>query len=147
MIIIVDLDGTLSDSSHREHLARAKEWDAFHSLLGEDKVHQEVAMLVRELSFSHQVILLTGRNEEFKLLTLEWLEVQGLSGFVDDLLMRPNGNWEPDHELKPKLLDSWLEANGHSHNDIWFILEDRDKVVEAWRNLGHNCWQVRPGGY
>jgi hypothetical protein len=29
--------------------------------------------------------------------------------------------------------------------NVIFVLDDRDKVVEAWRNYGLPCWQVRPG--
>lgn len=153
MIVVVDLDGTLCDSAHREHLARAKEWDQFHSLLGEDKVHQDVFEVLMRMNWAPTgetpmiVLALTGRNEKYRKPTIAWLQDKGVSHILDDLLMRPDNDWRPDHELKPALLDDWLTANDLTHADVLFILEDRDKVVEAWRNLGHNVWQVRPGGY
>ena len=145
MIVVVDLDGTLCDSAHREHLARAKEWDQFHSLLGEDEPHLDVLNMIHLLSTGQTVIALTGRNERHRQATLKWISEHNVP--LDDLLMRPDDNYESDHELKPRLLDEWLDENGFAHSDVWFILEDRDKVVEAWRNLGHNCWQPRSGGY
>lgn len=93
----------------------------------------------------YTVIGLTGRNEAYRNLTMQWLGLHNIS--LDDILMRPNDDYRSDHELKPAMLDEWLQAKGLTHADVWVILEDRDKVVEAWRNLGHNCWQCRPGGY
>jgi len=148
VIVVVDLDGTLCDSAHREHLARAKQWDEFHCLLGEDKPNKAVAKLLLTLMNMPEgpvVVGLTGRNERYRLMTLRWLDKHGLA--LDDLLMRPDDNYQSDHELKPQMLDDWLTAQELTRSDVWFILEDREKVVEAWRNLGHECWQVRAGGY
>jgi len=147
MIIVVDLDGTLCDSAHREHLARAKDWDQFHALIGEDEVHADVHRFLDICQGNHAIVALTGRNDRYRGATLAWMRRKGIDNLFEEILMRSEDNYEPDHELKPRLLDEWLTANGHDHNDVWLILEDRDKVVEAWRNLGHNAWQPRSGGY
>lgn len=146
MIVVVDLDGTLCNSGHREHLARAKQWDQFHSGLMNDDPWPDVQRMIKLMDDAgYTVIGLTGRNERYRIVTMQWLAIHDIS--LDALLMRPNDDFTSDHELKPAMLDSWLETKGLTHNDVWVILEDRDKVVEAWRNLGHNCWQVRCGGY
>lgn len=145
-IVVVDLDGTLCNSAHREHLARAKEWDQFHALLGDDEPWPDVKEMIKLLERVDTVIVgLTGRNQCYMDATIKWLGKYDID--LDMLLMRPNDNFQPDHELKPLLLDEYLSEIGKTHSDVWFILEDRDKVVEAWRNLGHNCWQPRPGGF
>jgi hypothetical protein len=88
--------------------------------------------------------------------TEQWLLKHEIS--VDHLIMRPDHDWRSDHELKPKMLVDfitgldpekvWTEEHlAVSRKVVWFILEDRDKVVEAWRNLGFRCWQTQPGGY
>lgn len=175
--VIVDLDGTLSNSAHRDHLAVAKEWDEFHSLLGEDEPHKDVLQLVNALNLGlwpHmdlEVVALTGRNEKYRKATEQWLLKHNVA--VDHLLMRPDYDWRSDHDLKPQLLVDFINGpdgpvwSGDAPNDkgveqfgeaidralqkarsqVWFILEDRDKVVEAWRNLGFRCWQTQPGGY
>jgi hypothetical protein len=147
MIIVVDLDGTLCNSGHREHLARAKQWDEFHSLLSEDEPWPDVAKFISSFDIADDTIFigLTGRNERYRPATLDWLFKHDLH--LDSLLMRPDNDFNPDHELKPQMLDRWLESEGLTHADVWLILEDREKVVEAWRNIGHNCWQVRASGY
>ena len=148
MIVVVDMDGTLCNTAHREHLAVAKQWDEFHALLSEDQPHEAVSKLMltfMNLPDGPMIVGLTGRNERYRLMTLRWLEKHGIG--LDALLMRPDDDYTSDHDLKPHMLDQWLEGDGLSHSDVWFILEDREKVVEVWRNLGHECWQVRPGGY
>ena len=162
--VVVDLDGTLCDSSHREHLAIAKQWDDFHSLLSEDRPHQDVADLLEVLNSGIlttdlEVILLTGRNERYRGQTEAWLLKHRIKN--DHLLMRPDWDFTSDHVLKPQMLFQFVlhgqelptgdqenfEALQDVKNKVWFILEDRDKVVEAWRNLGFRCWQTQPGGY
>jgi FMN phosphatase YigB (HAD superfamily) len=139
--IVVDLDGTLCNSKHREHLAQAGQWDEFHSLLADDKPWGDVWQLIADLCGKYYIIGLTGRNEKYRLKTVQWLDKYEIE--LDNLLMRPDFDPRPDHELKPQLL---AEA-GVLPEEVLFVLEDRDKVVEAWRNWGYNCWQVRPGGY
>lgn len=147
-IVIVDLDGTLCNSAHREHLARAGEWEQFHSLLMEDLPWPDVQRLIEVINNDpnmYKVIGLTGRNERYRLMTIKWLTKHKV--LLEELLMRPDNDFQSDADLKPGLLDEFLERRGMTHADVWVIIEDRDKMVEAWRNLGHFCWQPRGGGY
>jgi len=145
-IIVVDLDGTLCNSAHREHLARAGDWDAFHGALLDDEPWPDVKKLLESLFNDFIMVALTGRNQKYQMMTLKWLQRNECVLF-DELLMRPDDCYLSDTEIKPQLLDEFLERNGKSHSDVLFILEDRDKMVETWRNLGHTCYQVRAGGY
>ena len=145
-VVIVDLDGTLCDSGHREHHAVAKEWEEFHRKLSLDKPHQDVALTILALQKTgFKVYGLTGRNEAHRTATLNWLLGNGIE--LDALMMRPDNDWTPDHELKPKALVAAYGSIEAAKERVLMILEDRDKVVEAWRNLGFRCWQVQPGGY
>lgn len=143
-VVVVDLDGTLCNSGHRDHLAQAGNWDEFHGQLIHDEPWNDVKLMVELLGSleSYIVIGLTGRNERFRNATYDWLNDHDI--VLDALLMRPNDDYRPDHELKPQMLAEQLD---NAQERVWFILEDREKVVEAWRNLGFACWQIRPGGY
>lgn len=145
--VVLDLDGTLCDIRHREQFAQTKQWDEFHKRCEADLPYPDVAGLLRLLSLSGtRTIGLTGRNEAHRPRTLEWLATNRLE--LDELVMRPDGDWRPDHDLKPQLLiDLFSGKVENALQEVSFILEDRDKVVEAWRNLGFRCWQVQPGGY
>lgn len=151
-IVVVDLDGTLCDSAHREHLARAGLWDEFHSLLGNDQPNKPAAELIKILVGSERelvIVGLTGRNERHRNATQDWLLLHDI--VLDELLMRPDSNYENDHLLKPRMLCEWIISETGEKEEplsfVMFVLEDRDKVVEAWRNLGCACWQVKSGGY
>lgn len=144
-LVVVDLDGTLCNSAHREHLAIAGCWDEFHSQLNGDAPWPDVTALLALLYEQDDIVVvgLTGRNEQYRKATINWLAKHDI--WLDDILMRYDDDYRSDHELKPQLLELYLKQ--HPDHQVWFILEDRDKVVEAWRNAGYDCWQVRPGGY
>lgn len=147
-LMVVDLDGTLCNCAHREEKAQAGLWDEFHSQLMDDPVHQEVLDVLcawGSMGGEYQLVGLTGRNEKWRMLTERWLDKNLIP--LDEVLMRPDGDWRPDHVLKPAMLADWLGQNEIGQHCVSMILEDRDKVVEAWRNLGFTCWQVRQGAY
>lgn len=146
--IVIDMDGTLCDCSHRVHLAAAGQWEQFHSLLGEDAVMPDLkALLMMIKPEGPEVIICTGRNEAFRHDTLKWLEKNLLTGYIDHIIMRPDNDWRPDHELKLALLEDFFGSKEAALENVQFVIDDRDKVVEAWRNYGLPCWQARPGGY
>ena len=48
----------------------------------------------------------------------------------------------PDDILKKKMLDTFVDIN-----DVFLVVDDRDKVVKMWRDLGLNTFQVAPGDF
>ena len=145
--IVVDLDGTLCDCSHRVHWAQAKQWDEFHAGIPEDKPHDDVVTLVSLASRNYEVLICTGRNEAHRKATTEWLKRHGLAEVVTDILMRPDNDRSPDHELKLRLVYDFFGGRDNALNSVLLVLDDRDKVVEAWRDAGFKCWQVQQGSY
>lgn len=155
--IVIDLDGTLCDSAHRDHHARNGDWLQFHERLKEDKPHADVMFLIEllrnlsDLRAPDEVELVgcTGRNERWRPATERWLIDHGIP--LDAILMRADDDFRSDAAVKVDLLNEWHKSTGHAgcaiHERVAFILDDRDKVVEAWRDAGFNCWQVRPGNF
>jgi len=150
--VVFDIDGTLSDSRARDHHARNRDWDAFHAHIMEDPPHEDAATLVRWLSSHDDIELIgcTGRNEKYRKHTDTWLRQHKIP--LEHVLMRPEFDFRHDTEVKPELLRDWHRAtmpatNMRAQDRVAFILDDRDKMVEAWREHGFNCWQVRLGGY
>ena len=146
--IVVDLDGTLADCSHRIDFAHAKDWDSFHAACPEDPVFEDVKnAVISILSFgvNLNVIICTGRNEKYRKQTTDWLSKHGF--LPDVLLMRPDNDWSKDGELKTKLLSEHFGSLEEARRRVLFILDDRDSSVEGLRNAGFPVWQVRPSGY
>lgn len=150
-VIVFDLDGTACDSSHRNQHIANKDWDAFYAGIEDDPEHPEVVNLLLAMHiYGKMLVCCTARDEKYAPQTKAWLLRHGL-GRVS-LLMRPVGNDMPSAQLKPMLLMNWLREtfsrwSNFPEEAVQVILEDRDAVVQAWRDLGFNCWQVRKGQY
>jgi len=147
--IVVDLDGTLCEIGHRLSFAQAGQWDLFHQQCIHDDPNEQVALILQLLTANLKpIVALTGRNEQWRKTTIHWLRQHGLSLVFDELLMRPDGNFEPDHELKIAMLEEFFDSSeGGAISNVFLVLEDRDKVVQAMRDYGLTVWQVKEGDY
>jgi FMN phosphatase YigB (HAD superfamily) len=145
--IVVDLDGTLCDCSHRVHWAQAKQWDEFHAGIPDDKPHEDVAALLEVLGEGRSVLLCTGRNERHRSATEKWLRKFSLDQFISELIMRQDDQKGPDHELKLSMTYEFFGSEEKALESVLFVLDDRDRVVQAWRDAGFRCWQVAAGSY
>lgn len=141
-IVVVDLDGTVSDCGHRLHFIEGgptKDWDAFYDGIKDDPPHLDICSLVR--SIPAPLYFVTGRPERVRKATERWLEDHMLVPTL--LLMRGDDDHAEDFVIK---LDH-LTRIGLTPADVWFILEDRDQVVKAYRERGFRVLQVCNGAY
>ncbi len=144
--VIIDLDGTLCDTAHRDHLAEQKRWDDFHAVLHEDTAHEDVLHLIDHLYGNFGIVLLTARPERYRQVTTNWLNLFGVKW--DVLIMRKDDDFSSSDEFKIKALEHWFGGDKALVLDqVLFCLEDRTKNVQAFRNYGLPCWQVREGSY
>lgn len=139
---VFDIDGTLADNEHRLHLIKSypKNWDEFNRLMTEDGVYDNVVNIFHALSYNYTCILLTGRSEDHRDETEEWLEKNGIE--PDALLMRMSGDMRPDNEVKAEYAEV-IEENF----DILGVFEDRKKVIDMWISRGtyvFDCSQGKP---
>jgi len=143
--IIVDLDGTLCDCSHRQHhvQGKPKNWDAFYAGVIADEPNEAVFRVVERLRHKYEIIFCTGRPERCRRDTAEWL-VTNLSFLSDDytLLMRKDGDYRADYIVKQEMLDTHIDKER-----VLFVLEDRKQVVDMWRANGLTCFQVAEGNF
>lgn len=145
MIYIFDLDGTLADCTHRQHFIHGekKDWDAFYAACDRDKLIRPVADILSSLERDgHYIWIWTGRSDEVKEKTREWLRYNRV--YTDSLRMRPAGDHSPDHLLKEKWLN---EVSLEQRAEIDGVFEDRSRVVEMWRANGFTCYQVAKGDF
>jgi len=49
----------------------------------------------------------------------------------------------PDDDVKYDLFKSRVEAD----YNVWYVLDDRNKVVKMWREIGLTCAQVAEGDF
>jgi hypothetical protein len=148
MIVIVDLDGTLADCTHRLHHIKKPhvtedDWTKFFMDVYNDLPIPAMAELLNKFVNSGDTVLIcTGRNERFGgPLTIEWLEKHKFH--PAEVYFRKDGDHRPDYVIKKEMLDIITEKYGKP--DIAF--EDRKSVVEMWRSNGIFCCQVAEGDF
>lgn len=118
MRIVVDLDGTLADGTHREFLVDCAEpdWRAFlkPSLVAKDKPIQHSHFVIKQLmALGHDIIYLSGRNEGLRKVTLKWLRRYYSPKIRNkDLFLRPKSNDEKPTEFKKKQLKKIIKKRG-----------------------------------
>lgn len=132
--IIVDIDGTLATMKGRSPY----EWQR----VGEDTVVENVKRTVNALYCEEfTVIILSGRDGECYDITRKWLEDNDIA--FDHFWMRAAGDQRADNIIKAELFDNHIRDNF----DVKFVIDDRDQVVEMWRAMGLQCFQVAPGDF
>jgi len=141
---IVDIDGTLTNASHRQHLVQGsnKNWMKFYEGMVADTPHEDIIQIVNNWYFNGATILLcSGRPSEYRLLTKMWLENHLVN--YHELYMRKTKDYRSDDIIKLELLDQ-MKIDGYNPT---IALDDRDRVVKAWRSVGIRCLQVAEGNF
>ena len=144
LCVVVDIDGTVANNDHRQHHVqkKPKKWHLFNATMHLDTAHQDVVDLVKYLQKDFPIVFCSGRGEEEREVTEKWLrEVAGFETWAA-LHMRGAGDHRDDSIIKSELLDIILETF-----QVWFALDDRQRVVEMWRARGIRCLQVAPGDF
>lgn len=134
--IIVDIDGTLADLSHRSP------YSADDAAYRKDGLHKHVADIVSQYSWKPvSVIVMSGRDSKFRPVTVEWMRDHGIH--YDEFYMRPEGDTRNDAIVKNELFEQHVAGRFN----IDFVLDDRTRVVDMWRAKGLKCLQVAPGDF
>lgn len=141
--VIFDIDGTLADLEHRrKHLP---DWGKFFADMHLDTPITPVVRLQKDIrSMGKIIILCTGRPEEHRRTTEVWLK-DNLIGW-DYLFMRPSGDYRSDVIVKREILHEKIRGEMPSI-EIDYVVDDRQCVVDMWREEGLVCLQCAPGDF
>lgn len=85
----------------------------------------------------HQIIIVSGRAENVRQETVEWLERHGV--VYTTLHMRPNDCITPDVLLDKAQLDDGLFGK---KENILFVVENNNRKAQMWRTAGLVCFLV-----
>lgn len=88
----------------------------------------------------YRIHLMTARVDTVAEKTLSWLRQHNVP--FDSITFRPADCRLQDNVLKTK----WADELGGPER-VLFVLEDRQRVVDAWRIAGYTCFQVAPGNF
>ena len=147
--IIFDLDGTLAIIDKRREVSRKPngkiDFEVFHdaSNISLDEPNTPVikmAQLFAEDGFT--IIIFSGRSDRTEHTTRSWLSRNRVP--FNKLVMRPHKtmNFIPDEILKKDMLDKHADID-----DVFLVVDDRNKVVKMWRDLGLTVFQVAEGDF
>ena len=169
--VIFDLDGTLAIIEKRRIKAgsptgnkpvQAKmDWDVFFAAenIQLDEPNLPVIKMAQMFKADgFKIVIFSGRNDRGFVATKHWLTIHDVPH--DLLVLRPDkfkdNSWPiadgnkatpdmrfmPDEILKKAMLDTFVDID-----DVFLVVDDRDKVVKMWRDLGLNTFQVAPGDF
>lgn len=151
-VILFDLDKTLTDHSHRDHLAppahRYEEpgaWLDFNMASADDRLIDEMAQLYFLVSLGSarwnrhekppvQLVLMTSRQEAAREITEEYFANHGL--VFDDVIMRPDEQGCSPAVFKRQA----IEAIGPER--VLLAIDDDETVADMLNELGITCLRV-----
>ena len=147
--VIFDLDGTIALVDKRREASKLPDgkmnWDEWSnpSNIKLDEPNEPVikmAQLFAEDGFN--IVIFSGRSDRTKYSTRSWLSQNKVP--FNKLVMRPHKtkNFVPDDILKKDMLDKYVDID-----DVFLVVDDRDKVVKMWRDLGLTVFQVADGDF
>lgn len=144
MIVIVDIDNTLSLSDERFQFATKEngkiDWDVVHSNENviKDKPNYPMIDLVRRYKKNNvEIIIITGRPESCRKGTELWLQNYNIP--YDKLYMRiEKYHYIKANVLKKKIFEEYI------NDKIFCAYDDDDSVIDMWLNLGIPCFKVIP---
>ncbi|ANM46439.1 polynucleotide kinase [Morganella phage vB_MmoM_MP1] len=136
--IIVDIDGTIADNTKRN----PHDLDSLHK----DQPRQNVINHVNMMYQAGITVLITsgrekGDDDKHEIATRKWLDKYNVE--YDKLIMRENKDSRKDNVVKKELFYKHIA----DRYNVLYVLDDRQQVVDMWRTLGLECWQVNTGNF
>lgn len=135
--IIFDMDGTLTDYAHREHLLAPEIRDmiAFFDQMEGDAQHDWCRDILDEAQARGiKIILLTGRPDSYRAHTERWLKKHGITDY-EVLLMRKAADFRPGAVVKAEIFRKEIEGK----YDVLYAIDDNPKILKMWAQLGIRC--------
>lgn len=130
--IIVDIDGTIADSMHRNPYDTSK----CHE---DKKITNVVDLAIKEFSSGTKIVFLSGRCERHRAVTESWIKANIPEISEYELFLKPNAiESEPDFLFKKDIVERKLVKK----YNICYCLDDRPSVCRTLRKIGLTVFQL-----
>lgn len=142
--IIFDVDGTLMNITHRRQYVMQvpKDFKSFRAAMGDDTPYEDVVDMAKMLkAVGHRIIISSGRYESERMITNHQLLHAGVQ--FDAMYLRKDGDHRKDAILKQEMLAD-MARDGFKPT---MAFDDRDSVVQMWRDNGLRVFQVAAGNF
>lgn len=149
-LVVFDLDDTLSivgdraDILKQDFPSEEEKWDTFFEACHQDKPNCPALLLLRMIAMSGdaRVEIWTGRDELVRGKTEDWLSWHApidLKAYLIPVRMRERGDHRHDLEIKSE----WTGKYGKP----FIVFDDRNSMVQYWREQGILCCQVKESDF
>lgn len=154
MAIICDLDGTLAHMNGRnpynptdEEVMNDVADEAVMGILNSFMSNTRYFDGYPDEFTGVQIIFCSGRFDTYRTVTEQWI-LRNLDGnyfnkYGIKLLMRKDGDMRKDSIVKKEIYEREIKGK----YNVLFVLDDRQSVVEMWRNEGLKALQVAWGDF
>lgn len=142
--IICDIDGTIANIDHRQHLVQGhrKDWKAFFARVDKDTPNEWCVNIIQMyIAAGFEIIFMSGRHEELRKVTEKWLDDHVKVSYK--LFMRMSKDYRQDCIIKEELYNDFVKDDFN----IEIVIDDRQQVVDMWRKLGLTCLQCAKGDF
>lgn len=145
MYVIIDIDGTLADSTQRAALSGQAFWDPAR-VLKDTRIEGSLEAIKNFQRLNYELVFLTGRPEHLRDVTERWLqENYGIAVHRERLLMRSGGNMLTVREYKREQLNNALSGMDRARGvlcidndpEMWPMLAEFGAVLKA-----PQCWKA-----
>ena len=145
IVFVVDHVGTIADNSHRLHLFKSELWGEYEEAFVDDTAREPFCSILAGLQFQgNEIVILPGISEIFQGALEDWYAKNAI--MPDAIYTRPWSDIPKTKEPEFKLSVFQEQIFPKYADDTAFVvIDDNDKVVEAFRNAGIECWQVTNG--
>ena len=141
MIILCDMDMTLSNSLPRQHyiMTKPKEWGKFFKETSNDKPIEEVRNLVNSLKHDgNTIFIVTGRPESTREKSIDWLNKYDIE--YDRFYCRGGSDFKKSYLVKKEILKY---IKNEFPNQRILVLDDQDDCKDMYISEGVVVLQVR----
>ena len=131
--VIVDIDGTISNISHRVHhvIGKNKNWNAFSELMDRDlPITKNINRIAYKFGSEYKILFVSGRSQKYKKKTEKWLS----DYFYTDeylLFLRKDNDKRPSFEIKRDILN-----NLRKKFIIKYAIDDNEKDLKMYEKEG-----------
>lgn len=150
---ILDIDGSIADISHREYLIEGpeKDWDEFFNpkLVAKDKPISTAQEFAKKVDLDDlNIILLTGRPERLRDVTIDWLKKYYPKFSKARLLMRADTDFSLSSKYKTNtFINEILKTPEITDEDSFIFIDDEDPILYVFSNYGlalkaPECWPL-----
>ncbi len=144
--MILDLDGVISNATHRQHYLRGafKDFRGFFTAAPDDPPYESGLALAASIADDHTVAILTARPNYMLDDTRRWLAAHDVRH--DLLILRPEhgrGSRGPSADFKRHELNR-LRAAGYQ---VTAAIDDDERIIEMYRSEGVFALYTHSGYY